>query len=206
MPTVANGTVIKFLGPKRPPARKRNAERRPREYLTEDEVERLIESARKTTRYGQRDAAAILICYSHGLRVSELVGLTWSQIDFTDQVLHTRRLKNGRDSVQPLRGVELRALRQLRREWQGERFVFMTERQGPMTAAGFRKMLARVGEAAELGFPVHPHMLRHGTGYRLANKGVDTRTLQQYLGHREIQHTVRYTELAANRFDGFWGD
>jgi site-specific recombinase XerD len=75
-----------------------------------------------------------------------------------------------------------------------------------MTPAGFRKTLARIGEASALGFPVHPHMLRHACGFKLANDGQDTRALQHYLGHRNIQHTVRYTELAAGRFNGFWQD
>ena len=61
-------------------------------------------------------------------------------------------------------------------------------------------------QEAGLPFPVHPHMLRHACGFYLANKGVDTRSIQHYLGHRNIQHTVRYTELAPHRFDGFWDD
>jgi type 1 fimbriae regulatory protein FimB/type 1 fimbriae regulatory protein FimE len=75
-----------------------------------------------------------------------------------------------------------------------------------LTAVGFRKTLARIGEASPLGFPIHPHMLRHGCGFKLANQGVDTRALQEYLGHRCIEPTVRYTELSADRFTGFWAD
>ena len=75
-----------------------------------------------------------------------------------------------------------------------------------MTTSGVREMIARAGEVAEIGFPVHPHMLRHATGYKLANDGQDTRAIQHYMGHRNIQHTVRYTELAADRFKGFWQD
>jgi type 1 fimbriae regulatory protein FimB/type 1 fimbriae regulatory protein FimE len=97
-------------------------------------------------------------------------------------------------------------LRQLRRDWPEGRFVLQTERGGPMSAAGFRKTLARIGEAANLPWLVHPHQLRHATGYALANKGTDTRTLQHYLGHRSIEHTVRYGELAADRFSGLWSD
>lgn len=94
-------------------------------------------------------------------------------------------------SVHPIGGEEIRALRRVKREGQQSRYVFNTERGGAMTAAGFRKMLARTGEASGLPFPVHPHMLRHAAGYTLANKGVDTRALQHYLGHKNIQHTVR---------------
>jgi type 1 fimbriae regulatory protein FimB/type 1 fimbriae regulatory protein FimE len=105
-----------------------------------------------------------------------------------------------------LTGDEIRALRRVKREGGAGRYIFETEREGPMTAAGFRKMLARTGEAAGITFPVHPHMLRHAAGYKLANQGVDTRSLQHYLSHKNIQHTVRYSELAADRFKDFWRD
>jgi type 1 fimbriae regulatory protein FimB/type 1 fimbriae regulatory protein FimE len=166
----------------------------------------LMVTARKRGRYGCRDATVILVAYRHGLRVSELCALTWDQVDFGQGLVHVTRLKHGVPSVQPLGGEELRALRRLRREQPEERHLFQTERAAPMTPAGFRKTLARIGEASGLGFPVHPHMLWHAAGYKLANQGVDTRALQHYLGHRNIQHTVRYTELAADRFKGFWPD
>jgi len=181
-------------------------ERRPREYLTPAEVEALIGAARKRGRYGHRDATMILIAYRHGLRVGELCALTWDQVDFGQGLLHVTRLKHGVPSVHPLGGEELRALRRLRREQLEGRHPFQTKRAAPMTPAGFRKTLARIGEATPLGFPVHPHMLRHACGFKLANDGQDTRALQHYLGHRNIQHTVRYTELAADRFKGFWPD
>ena len=75
-----------------------------------------------------------------------------------------------------------------------------------MTPAGFRKMLSRVGESAAFPFPIHPHMLRHAGGYKLANDGHDTRAIQHYAGHKNIQHTVRYTELSSARFNSFWED
>jgi integrase len=162
--------------------------------------------ARGRGRCAQRDAAAILLAYTHGLRVSELVALRWSQFDLGDGVAHITRLKNGRPSTQPLRGPELRALRQLRRLWPEGQFVLQTESGSPWTAAGFRKMLARTGEAAGFAWGVHPHQLRHATGYRLANQGTDTRTIQAYLGHANISHTTRYTELAADRFANLWKD
>jgi integrase len=189
-----------------PPPRRRNADVRPREYLTPAEVDRLIAAAEARGRYGQRDATAVLLAFSHGLRAAELVSLTWVQVDFNDGVLHVKRAKGGRPSTQPLRGPEIRALRQLHRDWPEGRFVFQTERGGPMTTAGLRKMIARVGEAAGFDWGVHPHQLRHACGYALANKGTDTRTLQHYLGHRSIENTVRYPELAADRFNGLWQD
>jgi len=84
--------------------------------------------------------------------------------------------------------------------------VFVTERKGPLTTSTVRKVVARAGEEAGIGFPVHPHMLRHACGYKLANDGQDTRAIQLYMGHRNIQHTVRYTELASDRFNRFWKD
>jgi type 1 fimbriae regulatory protein FimB/type 1 fimbriae regulatory protein FimE len=85
-------------------------------------------------------------------------------------------------------------------------YVFLSERKGPLTDSSVRKMLAQAGERAALGFPVHPHQLRHGCGYKLANDKQDTRAIQLFLGHRNIQHTVQYTELAAERFQDFWRD
>jgi type 1 fimbriae regulatory protein FimE len=189
-----------------PPLRRRNREVRSREYLTPAEVEMLCKAARERGRYGHRDATMILIAYRHGLRVSELVALRWDQVDFAQGRLHVNRAKNGLSDVHPLYAVEIRALRRVKREAGESRYIFVTERDGPMTTAGFRKMLARTAEASGLTFPVHPHMLRHAAGYKLANQGVDTRSLQHYLGHKNIQHTTRYTELAGDRFKDFWQD
>ena len=189
-----------------PPRRKRNAEVRAREYLTDAEIARLIAAAARN-RYGHRDATMVLVAYRHGLRSAELVTLRWDAVDFAHGRLHVRRLKGGSESVHPLSGRELRALRRLKRQQEPHLpFIFTSERGAPFTPAGFRKMVARLGVAADLGFPVHPHMLRHACGFKLANDGVDTRSLQAYLSHRNIQHTVRYTELAPTRFKDFWHD
>jgi len=190
-----------------PPKRQKNAETRPREYLTEAEVDNLIKAARKRGRWGHRDATMILVAFRHGLRVSELVSLRWDQLDFATAHLHVKRLKRGREGQHPLSGRELRALRQLKREQaQGSRFVFLSERGAPLTSRGFAQTLSRAAESIGFPFRVHPHMLRHACGFKLANDGHDTRALQDYLGHRQIQHTVRYTDMAAGRFNGFWAD
>jgi integrase len=174
-----------------------------REYLTEKEVGRLIETARKRGRNGQRDAAAILLAYRHGLRAKELCTLRWSQIDLRHGRLHVNRAKGGQEAVHPLHGPELRALRPL----QGNSpYVFITEGGTPVTTAWFLRMVQRTGRAAALEVPVHPHMLKHSTGYKLANQGEDTRSLAHYLGHRNLQSTARYTALAPDRFRGFWKD
>jgi len=189
------------------PVRLPNAQLRTREYLTPSEVAKLIKIAAQRSRYGQRDACLILLAYRHGLRVSELVGLKWDQVDVKAGLLHVRRAKNGTSSTHPMQGDELRALRQLARDWPAHGgFVFVSERGGPISADGVRKLITRTGEEAKLPFPVHPHMLRHACGFKLANDGHDTRALQLWLGHRNIQHTVRYTELSPARFKGFWRD
>ena len=186
------------------PTRRPNAEFRTREYLTEAEVDRLIEVA-KSNRWGHRDATMILVAYRHGLRVSELTDLRWDQIDFNRATLHVRRAKQGTPATHPILGDEMRALRKLQREQEPKSpFVFTSERGSPFTTAGFARLVERAGESAKLGFKAHPHMLRHACGFALANKGHDTRALQAYLGHRNIQHTVRYTELAPDRFKDFW--
>jgi type 1 fimbriae regulatory protein FimB/type 1 fimbriae regulatory protein FimE len=202
-PTTVIGTVDNRL---RPPRRRRDADVRAREYLTDSEVDRLIKAA-SSNRYGHRDATMILVAYRHGLRVAELVALRWDAIDFGHGRLHVSRVKGSAESVHPLSGRELRALRRLKREQEpASPFIFTSERGAPFTPAGFRKMIARLGIAACFDFPVHPHMLRHACGYKLANDGHDTRSLQAYLGHKNIQHTVRYTELAPMRFKNFWHD
>lgn len=186
------------------PRRPKNADVRSREYLTESELEQLM-AAVKGNRYAHRDATMILVAYRHGLRVSELTDLRWEQVDFATAALAVRRIKRGTPSTHPILGDELRALRRLQREQEPKSpFMFVTERGGPFTAAGVARMLERAGNEAGLPFKAHPHMLRHACGFALANKGHDTRALQGYLGHKNIQHTVRYTELTQTRFKDFW--
>jgi integrase len=187
------------------PTRRPNAVLRTREYLTHDEVEALIEAV-KGNRYGHRDATMILVAYRHGLRAAELVDLRWSQVDLDNARMHVRRVKNGVPSVHPLRGDEMRALRKLKREADNSEYVFVSERGSPFTTAGFAKLVERAGLEAGFKFGTHPHMLRHSCGYKLANDGHDTRSLQAYLGHKNIQHTVRYTEMSPTRFKDFWRD
>ena len=184
------------------PLRRSNAELRPREHLTEHEIDKLVEAA-KGNRWGQRDTTMILIAFRHGLRASELCGLQWSDVEFETGTLHLRRTKGGTTATHPLLGDELRALRSLKRDAKSP-FIFVSERGAPFTVSGFAKLVERAGIEAKLPFKTHPHMLRHATGYALANRGVDTRSLQAYLGHRSIQSTVRYTELAPGRFKNIW--
>jgi integrase len=195
-PTIVKRTVM--------PRRLPNKALRAREHLTEAEVERLTKAVQRN-RYGHRDATMVLVTYRHGLRASELTDLRWDQVDMRTATLHVRRVKQGTPSTHPILGDELRSLRRLHREQEPKSpFVFTSERGSPFTTAGFARMIERAGKVAKLAFKAHPHMLRHACGYALANKGHDTRALQAYLGHRNIQHTVRYTEMSPTRFKNFW--
>jgi integrase len=176
---------------------------RPREYLTEKEIERLMDAARHN-RQGHRDATALLLAYRHGLRASELVGLRWDDLDLTTGRLHVRRGKGGETAVHPIGGKEMRALRRLQRESIKSLYVFVSERGAPLSVAGYQRMVARAGVAAKFPFLIHSHMLRHSCGYKLANDGHDTRAIQGYLGHRSIVSTQRYTALSPDRFKRFW--
>lgn len=198
-PATENGRVA-------PPKRKRNAELRSREHLEPREVTRLILAAKRNGRYGHRDAALIRLMYRHGLRVSEACALRWDAISLESATLAVSRLKRGTPSVHPLRGPELRELREIKREWPDSAYVFASERGGPLTPRTVRDIVARAGIEAKLPMPVHPHMLRHALGYYLAGLGFDTRAIQAYLGHRSITHTVRYTELSPERFKSFFRD
>jgi len=183
------------------PRKPKNSDQRQREHLTQPEVGKLLAAARKGKRHAHRDEAMVLLAFRHGLRVSELVALRWDQVELKAGRLHVTRLKNGEPSTHTLQGDELRALRRLNQETP---YVFCSERGGPMTDANVRKLVARLGVAAKLGFPVHPHMLRHACGFALVQAGHDTRRIQQWLGHKNIMHTVRYTRLSDAPFADFW--
>jgi site-specific recombinase XerD len=203
-PITESGTVVAFPTPTGTKEDREQPVRR--EYLTEREVEIVCDAARKRGRYGHRDATMILMGYRHGLRVSELIALRWEQVDLEAGRLQVIRRKGSDDSVQPLSGTEIRALRRVKREQPaGSRHLFLTERGAPMTANGFFKMLSRAAESIGMG-GVHPHLLRHACGFKLVNQGVGTRTLAAYLGYRQIANTARYTKMDARRFDGFWHD
>ena len=177
-----------------------------REYLRPSEVQALMKAAKSFGRNRVRDSAIILLMFRHGLRTAELVALKWSRVDLTSGYLEVRRVKHGHHSVHPLRSPELRALRQLRRDYPDTQYVFVSERKTPLSTRSVRHIVARAGRLAGIEGRVHPHQLRHACGYYLATNGQDTRAIQDYLGHRNIQHTVRYTQLNPSRFESFWTD
>jgi len=181
--------------PRVPAPRKKNSQLRAREYLTEAEVNRLIVAASKNERSGERDALMIRVAFRHGLRAGELVGLQWDQIDLKKGTILVKRSKNGEPSVQALNREEIVALKRLEKETS---YIFNGQR-GPLSVDAFQLLVKTAGEKAKLGFAANPHMLRHARGFDLANKGADTRVLQQLLGHKNIRHTVTYTKLTDKR-------
>ena len=177
------------------PNRIANDAARGRKHLKPDEVEKLAKEARKG-RHGVRDALMIRMAYEHGLRISELVGLQWHQVDLKEHRLMVKRAKGSTDATHNLQGDTIRALKRYQRETDRTHgFVFTNERGAPVSVDGFRKSFQRISERA-LGMKWHPHALRHACGYHLINQGVDIRTIQAYLGHRNIQNTTVYTELS----------
>lgn len=178
---------------------------RTREHLLPAEVEAMRRAIKKSQGcHAHRDSTLILLLYRHGLRVAEATALRWEQIDFSGGTIYVKRVKKGTPSVQPLYGDEIRSLRKLQRDYPVSPYVFQSSRRGPLAQDTVGGIVERAGSLAGLPFPVHAHMLRHGTGYYLANRGTDTRIIQSYLGHNNIQHTVRYTELASTKFQGLW--
>lgn len=186
---------------------KQTVDSRDKDFLTEAEMKRFLEAARRG-RHGGRDYLMMLMTYRHGLRVSELVDLRLKGLDLETSRFYVRRKKGSLSTHQPMEGDELRAIRAWLREREQRHearspYLFLSER-GPMTRQTVNYLVEQIGARAKLRVHVHPHMLRHSTGYYLANRGYDTRLVQDYLGHRNIAHTVRYTRTAASRFEGLW--
>ncbi len=178
-----------------------------RKHLTSREIDHLM-AAIKGSRNEARDRCLLLLMFRHGLRVSEACGLKLDQVDTESRVLHVVRLKGGLSTTHPLRSDELRAIK----AWLTERarmkpvgkVFFVSEQRTPLHRSTVNLALKKYGELAALPLAVHPHMLRHACGYALADQGADTRLIQDYLGHRNIQHTVRYTATNPARFERLW--
>ena len=179
-----------------------------RDYLSEKEIERLIEAAGKR-RYGHRDTTAILLAYRHGLRASEVIALRWSDFDFTTKRLRVRRSRGGEAAIHPLGASEIRALRRLQRETKVKSvYVFISGRGTPLSIQGYQRMVARAGVAANFPFLMSSDLLRHSCGYKLTDEGHNTRAIQSYLGHRSTKPMQRYMDMAsaAKKFGRFWKD
>ncbi|EGK9149264.1 tyrosine-type recombinase/integrase [Salmonella enterica] len=179
-----------------------------RKYLTQSEVERLLETA-KMSGNPERDYCLIYMSFIHGFRVSEVRHLRLSDLDLNEGSLYIHRLKQGFSTSHPLLGKEVRAIKawlKVRRTMPGAEndWLFVSRYGTPLSRQRIYNMIQRLGEKAGLSLCSHPHMLRHACGFALADRGIDTRLIQDYLGHRNIRHTVRYTASNAERFEGVW--
>ena len=179
--------------------RGKNNQYRSREYLTADEMQRMMVAAENRGRHPIRDRTLLLLMYRHGLRASEAASLRWDAVLMDDGLLNIKRLKGSKSGVHPLKEDELVALAKLKPVAPGQ-YLFTSERGTHITPYGIASLVKRCGELAELPFKVHPHMLRHACGYHLANQGFDTRLIQEWMGHRDIKNTERYTALNVDRF------
>lgn len=176
-------------------------------FLTEAEIQKFLKAARKG-RHAVRDYCLMLVAFRHAFRVSELVGIRFQDLDLDTARIFVRRVKGSLSTHQPVEGDELRAIRAWLRERENypnahSNYLFLSER-GPLTRQAINYLVKQIGERAQFRFSVNPHMLRHSTGYYLANKGYDTRLIQDYMGHKNINHTVIYTRTAASRFEGLF--
>ena len=178
---------------------------RTREYLNQSEIDQLLAKTKSTGQKGRRhrNYCIILMMFRHGLRVSEAADLRWSDLDFSEGTILVRRLKGSRTATHYLNGDETRALRRLQRESVKTPYIFVDSQGKPLADTAIASMIRRLGDGL-FGFPIHSHMLRHSCGHALAMKGIDTRALQHYLGHVDIRHTTRYTELSPVRFRNIW--
>ena len=189
-------------------AKPSNNLRRPRanKHLTEHEIDRLLAAAKdeQVTRNPIRNYAMLLICFRHGLRVSELCGLKVADVDFQEGkegTITIRRLKHGVSGIHPLFKGEAKALK----AWLAIRVdtdsdaLFTSEQGKPFTRAAINLLLDRIAGAAGLK-NVNPHSLRHAAGYHAVNTGTDIRVIQRYLGHKSIASTVIYTEVDHAQF------
>jgi site-specific recombinase XerD len=181
-------------------------EARLRDYLTRDEVAALLRAAKNGPRHAARNHAMILIAYRHGMRASEVTGLRLSDLDLRTGTIYCRRAKGSRSSLHPMKPDEVAAVEKVLRDrkLQPSDYVFQSERAERMSRSAFWRVVAQAGERAGLPVKAYAHQLRHACGYYLANKGCDLRLIQDYLGHKQIQNTVRYTALNPNRFAGLW--
>ncbi|SCC70153.1 tyrosine-type recombinase/integrase [Kosakonia oryziphila] len=181
-----------------------------RKYLNEEEIRCLLQTI--SNKVGsERDYCMVCIAFLHGLRVSELTSLMLEDYDPLSKKLSIKRLKGGFSTCHPLL-LEEDAVLQL---WLIQRklnsgshlpWLFLTRQGGKMTRQRFYQILRKYGHVAGLPLSIHPHMLRHSCGYSLAERGIDTRLIQDYLGHRNIRHTVLYTASNAQRFKNIWSD
>jgi integrase len=189
-----------------PPRRENNKHEREFEYVTYSEFKMIRDAAARVGRHPQRDALMIGMAFRHGLRAVELTRLKWEHLDLERRTLTVHRVKRGKPSVHDLSTDELKALKKLTPPAERTGCIFHTERGGSFTTSAFFKIVRRAGKQSGYSKSLHPHMFRHGCGFHMTKKGVHMRVIQDWLGHQNIQTTVRYTELSPDRLRGAFPD
>ena len=175
-----------------------------KKYLTPAEIDQLLKATRISD-HPKRNHLLFLLIFRHGLRVSELTNLKLNQIDLKSGQIFCKRLKKSLSTAHPLQADELRLLKAYIKDRDSHSpYLFISERGTPFTRGGIYYLVKVIAERGKLPFHVHPHMLRHSCGYALAEKNTHIRLIQDFLGHKQIQHTVRYTQVNASRFEGMW--
>ncbi|MUG98937.1 tyrosine-type recombinase/integrase [Scytonema sp. UIC 10036] len=205
------------------PTREKNTKYRSREYLTATEVKTLLDAVKSRSKHPARDYALVLLMFRHGLRASEAINLRWDAVMLERQEIFINRLKGSEDGTHVLQNDEIECLKTIKALYPGYRHIFVHDRvkqriadkkfmdalkekklpndaAEQMTLDAIAKIFERAGEVANLGIKIHSHMMRHSCGYFLASQGMTTRDIQEFLGHKNIQHTVRYTKHNAERF------
>lgn len=176
---------------------------RAKDFLSDVEIKLLLETSKKT-RYPKRNYLLLLMIYRHGLRVSEAITIKKSDLNIKESRIWISRLKNGLSTEHPISGDELRAIKRYFSSRKGAlRWLFVNERGLPLTRQAVNYLIKIISLKAELK-NVHPHTLRHSSGFYLANKGYDLRLIQDYLGHRDPKHTAHYTRVVIKRFEKLW--
>jgi integrase len=183
--------------------RRTNTHYRTREYLTLDEVKELIHASGCRGRHQHRDSTLLLMLFRHGLRAIEAASLKWDAVMWKEQSIWINRVKGSESGMHLLQPDEIEALTELKRLYPNDgNYIFVGTTGKMLSVDSIERIVFEAGKLAGMG-KVHPHQLRHSCGFHLANQGATTRDIQDYLGHKNIQHTVRYTKITPNRFKAF---
>lgn len=181
-----------------PPKKKPNVELRSREFITPAELDKLVTSAKKVGRHGERDSFLIFLAYRHAMRSTEISKLMWNDVDFDNQKISFKRLKSGIVGEHSLNYFEIQKLKELKESNKGSKYIFCSERQGALTSRAIHSIISRAGEEAGLDLSVHPQMLCTGRGFQLVAEGWNKEQIQQYLGHKTDRIVVNYFDKIRN--------